>query len=374
MIIYLSNATNYAIYDELFKQGKIKSGYQMQKFNSCMIKGLSKEEKIVAVSCLPYFNVKAERIEKEFDGIKYIAIKNVIGKFHKIFNVINLIKECKKLIKKETPTAIICDAIAVSPRLVCLYLGKKYKIKTVGVITDLPGMLSAKKSKRLSGIKSMQKFDRYVLLTKYMNNIVNPKNMPSIVVEGICDNELPALLDKDEKKIITYTGSLWEKNAGIEYFVKGFIKANIENAELHFYGTGKLETWLKNIEKEHSNVKYKGCVTNEEIVKLQTRATLLVNPRPSKEEFCKYSFPSKTIEYMLSGTPVLMTKLPGVPSEYFDYVFTIDKENEDGVCEVLKDIFAKSDEELIEIGLKARNFVWKNKNTDNQAEKIINFI
>ena len=56
-----------------------------------------------------------------------------------------------------------------------------------------------------------------------------------------------------------------------------------------------------------------GCVTNDEIVRLQCEATLLVNPRPSDKEFCKYSFPSKTIEYMASGTPVLMTKLPGVP-------------------------------------------------------------
>lgn len=370
MILYLSNSTHYSIYNEYFKQGKIKIGYQMQKFNSCMIKGLSLQEKVIAVSPLPYNNVKAERFTEEIDGVKYIAIKNVVGKLHKIFNVLNLIKECEKIIKKEKPTAIICDAIALSPRLVCRYLGKKHNIQTIGIITDFPGMLSTNEKDKLKGIKTMQKFDKYILLTEQMNSVVNPYNRPYVVVEGVCDNALPAMYPKNDKKIIMYTGSLWERNAGIEYLVNGFLKANIENAELHFYGSGKLENWLKDLEKEYPSVKFMGCVTNDEIVKLQTQATLLVNPRPSNEEFCKYSFPSKTIEYMLSGTPVLMTKLPGVPKEYFDYVYTIEKEDEDGVCETLKEIFSKPEQEINEFGLKARNFVWNNKNPNKQVEKV----
>ena len=374
MILYLSNATHYSVYNEYFKQGKINGGYQMQKFNSCMIKSLSSQEGVIAVSPLPYNNVKAERFEREIDGVKYIAIKNTTGKLHKILNVLNLIKEGKKIIKNKKPTAIICDEIAISPRLACKYLGKKYNIQTIGIITDFPGMLSVNEKDRLKGIKSMQKFDKYILLTEQMNSIVNPCNKSYVVIEGVCDSTLPMLYPKNDKKIIMYTGSLWENNAGIEYLVKGFLKANIENAELHFYGTGKLVDWLKEIEKKNQNVKYKGCVTNDEIVKLQTEATLLVNPRPSNEEFCKYSFPSKTIEYMLSGTPVLMTKLPGVPKEYFNYVYMIDKEDADGVCNALKEIFSKSEEELKEFGLQARNFIWKNKNPNKQGEKIVKIL
>ena len=55
----------------------------------------------------------------------------------------------------------------------------------------------------------------------------------------------------------------------------------------------------------------------------ELKATLLVNPRPTTEEFTIYSFPSKNMEYMASGTPLLTTKLPGMPEEYHQYVLAI---------------------------------------------------
>jgi glycosyltransferase involved in cell wall biosynthesis len=373
MFLYISNATSYSTYNRLFSEGKIKSGYQMQKFNSCMIKGLSSIEETVAVSALPCVNANEARIDEVVDGVRYVSIKNTSGRLHKFFNVINLIKECRKIIKKEKPRFIFCDAIAVSPRIVTTILGKIYKIKTVGIVTDLPGMLSIEKTKPLKNIKSMQKFDNYVLLTEKMNAIVNPKNKPYIVIEGVCDSKLPKIYPKNKKKIILYTGALWKKDAGIEYLTEGFINSELVGYELHFYGTGELVDWIKEIEKNNSQVKYMGCVTNQEIVRLQTEATLLVNPRPSSEKFCEYSFPSKTIEYMLSGTPVLMTKLPGVPKEYFDFVLTIDNETPEGISNTLKNI-DKNYDHLVDLGLKAREFVYNNKNPIKQANKIIEFI
>ncbi len=373
MILYISKATDYSIFNELFKKGDIKVGHQSQKFNYCMIRSLSLKEKVSAVSALPYNNVNANRIEKDIDGVKYVAIENVAGKLHKIFNVINLIKECKKVIKKERPSAIICDAIALSPRLVSIYLGKKYKIKTTAIITDLPGLFTKKNQIDKRGVKSMQRFDNYILLTEQMNAIVNPKNKPYVIIEGMCDVNTPKLEEKD-KKFIMFAGTLSDEGGGLDYFTKGFIKANLKDVELHYYGTGKLVEWILNLEKEYPNIKYKGYLANDEVVRTQAKATLLINPRESNWEYCKYSFPSKTIEYMLSGTPVLMTKLPGIPNEYFNYAFTIDKENEDGVCEALKNIFSKSDKELMEFGLKAREFMLENKNPQKQAEKIIKLI
>jgi len=374
MILYLSNATAYPIYDRLFKAGKIKTGYQMQKFNDNLIHGLSKSCDVAAVSPLPYVGVSAERIDEVHDGIRYIGLKNTVGRLHKIMNIINLISECKRVIKETKPQYILCDAIARSPQIVSLYIGKKYHIPVVGIVTDLPGMLSVENSKPLKHIKGMQKFDGYILLTEQMNEVVNPLNKPYIVMEGLCAEKLPELREKDKKKIVLYTGSLWEKDAGIEYFVEGFIKAELENCELHLYGTGELDLWLEEIENQHHQIKYMGCVTNDEIVRLQCEATLLVNPRPSNEEFCKYSFPSKTIEYMASGTPVLMTRLPGVPDKYFDYVYTIEQEDADGVCKVLKEILQKPSGMLFAKGIAAREFVSSKKSCLLQSKRLMQFL
>ena len=51
---------------------------------------------------------------------------------------------------------------------------------------------------------------------------------------------------------------------------------------------------MKRIEKRHPNIKYKGVLPSDKIVEKQLETSFLVNPRPSGEEFCVYSFPSKT--------------------------------------------------------------------------------
>ena len=53
---------------------------------------------------------------------------------------------------------------------------------------------------------------------------------------------------------------------------------------------------------------------------------MLVNPRPDNEEYTRYSFPSKNIEYLLTGKPVVAYLLSGMPEVYQDFMCTIDHE------------------------------------------------
>lgn len=76
------------------------------------------------------------------------------------------------------------------------------------------------------------------------------------------------------------------------------------------------------------------------------KATLLINPRPSNEEFTKYSFPSKNLEYMASGTPLLATDLPGIPAEYKRYEYIIENENIDGIANMFRYVLNLTDAEL----------------------------
>ena len=374
MLLYMSNATAYPIYDKLFRDGMIKSGYQMQKFNYNLIEGLGKLTDVTSLSALPYVNERADRIDQTLDGIRYIAVKNNTGYIHKFSNLFYLYLEGSRIIKKYRPECIICDAIALSPCVISKLLGKRYNIPVIGIITDLPGMLGVENKATRKTVMRMQNFDGYILLTEQMNEIVNPNHRPYIIMEGLCASQLPELYLGKRRKVILYSGSLWKNDAGIEYLVQGFINAKLSGYELHLYGTGELVPWIEEISKEHQNVKYMGCVTNSEMVKIQSDAMLLVNPRPSKEEFCKYSFPSKTIEYMASGTPVLMTRLPGVPSEYFDYVYTIEDETSEGMCKTLEIVLSKEEKDLKEFGASAREFVKEKKSQKWQSERVYKFI
>lgn len=102
-------------------------------------------------------------------------------------------------------------------------------------------------------------------------------------------------------------------------------------------------------------------------------ASLLLNIRNPEDDYTKYSFPSKMIEYMISGTPMLTTKLPGIPDEYYDYVYTVDYDF-DRMAQMIDDILNNSPEKRQELGKKAQNFVIKNKNCECQIKKMVDFL
>ena len=85
----------------------------------------------------------------------------------------------------------------------------------------------------------------------------------------------------------------------------------------------------------------------------------------------KYSFPSKTLEYMSSGTPVLTSKLSGIPSEYYDYLYVIEDRGKESIKKAIEEVFDKSEEELISTGILAKNYVLNFKNCKTQTKKIL---
>jgi len=152
-----------------------------------------------------------------------------------------------------------------------------------------------------------------------------------------------------------------------------FIKWNNKEYELWLCGgDGDLIDYISGLNK--NNIKYFGALPNKDIVKMEQECMFLINPRFTNELYTKYSFPSKNMEYMLSGTPLLTTKLPGMPKEYDEYVYLIDEENEEGIIKKFKEISRKDINEINNFGKKAKDFVMKNKNNIIQTKKIIDFI
>ena len=133
-----------------------------------------------------------------------------------------------------------------------------------------------------------------------------------------------------------------------------------------------MDDYIRNI--NNKKIKFFGVVPNDMVVQEEIKATLLINPRFTNEEYTKYSFPSKNMEYMASGTPTLTTKLPGMPKEYYDYIYTFDQEDVESFKNKLEEILSKPSEELHKKGMDAKEFVLEQKNNVVQARKIIKLI
>jgi glycosyltransferase involved in cell wall biosynthesis len=111
-----------------------------------------------------------------------------------------------------------------------------------------------------------------------------------------------------------------------------------------------------------------------EAARVMTNVDILINARDPIHEFTKYSFPSKTLEYMLSGTPTLTTRLPGIPGEYLPLLNWIDAPTPAGIAGAVDDLIASPREEVRTRAQMARQFVLERRSPEAQGARIMDFL
>lgn len=178
---------------------------------------------------------------------------------------------------------------------------------------------------------------------------------------------------KNEKKIIVFTGTMDSIN-GIDFLIESLKMLKNKEYELHLYGTGPLTEFIEIEAKKNKKIKYMGYKKNEEILKVQREADFLIIPRKKSLLNLRYTFPSKLFEYMLSGTPIICTNIPGLSEEYKENLFIADTEDKAEFARVIDEVLKINEDKLEEKGKKAKEFIIKNKNWDIQAKKIIDFL
>ncbi len=219
--------------------------------------------------------------------------------------------------------------------------------------------------------------DFFVLLSKAMEEKIPEAVGRNIVIEGIFGkHELPEAKNekKDGKlKIVLYGGTLQEFS-GIKELVDAFMLLKDENCCLIICGSGFCESYIKECIQKDCRIDYRGIISREELLLLQRKATLLVNPRKPTEDITRFSFPSKTIEYLSSGTPMLGYKLEGIPAEYYNYFYTVDDLTTQGLANKLQEILALSGEERRLMAENAKAFIFNEKTAKHQMGKLLNFL
>lgn len=265
------------------------------------------------------------------------------------------------------------------PFLITALMLKKFygNVKFYVIVPDLPEYMSSRTGlmKFLSNLVSsisyriVDNLDGVVVITEAMLEKF-PHHLDKIVVEGISSVSDFEKIEKSYNKgnFYLYTGTL-DKRYGITDLIDSFNSLNKEGLLLYICGDGADKDYVVNAANQNPNIKYLGLLSREDVIVLQKKALLLINPRRNDGEYVKYSFPSKILEYMSSGTPVLMYKLTGIPNEYYDYVYTINS-SKNGFTEALEKVYLLDKDTLSVKGSKARDFVQEFKNPLAQVSKI----
>lgn len=298
-------------------------------------------------------------------------------------NLLNALQNWRDRVEKN-PVIILYSLNLPYLKAVSQFKCENPQVKVYCIITDLPEFpadtsflhrLYIDKYEKHRIYKYLSYLDGFIVLSDYMVERLKITNKPWVRVEGIFDDsrsEEPAPA-KETYKTVLYTGTL-DKRYGIDRLLLAFEKIPHPNFRLWICGGGNGEELVKQAAAKDSRIKFWGLLERSAVLNLQQRATLLVNPRNTQGEYNKFSFPSKTMEYLASGTPALLYKLSGMPQEYFNYCFTVSDNSIKSLSSAIINSCNRSPEFLEQMGISAKNYILKEKTSKVQASKILNMI
>lgn len=398
-LLYFTTANNAENYEKIQKNSRIKASVATQVFETALLRGMSKQKDLDLTlrsfpmiasfpgSKLLLWGPKKEAVADTFKT-RWLPTINLYGlkQWSQKISAKRAVKQWLRENRNELEKAILLysvyEPIAVPVQNYC----RKYGCKCFSIVPDLPRdmykTLSGNPVKAFFQKRYMKKailcqdgFDGYVYLTDAMSEVVSP-SAPYTVIEGIADlNAKPDTVSvpKTEKRVIMYAGAI-NMQYGIRNLIEAFSALPFADTELWIFGAGIDAAEVAEISAKKDNIRFFGRRSREEILAYEKEAAILVNVRDPNDAFTKYSFPSKTIEYMLSGTPLLTTHLPGIPAEYFPYVYIIEDNSSETIRTKLEQLLSADAAELREKGMLAKSFVSENKNSEKQADRLCKFL
>lgn len=349
-----------------------------QKYNHLLLKGLKENGANVTVLCTrdPVSKLQGKDSNPasavQEDGIIYQIAPYSSSRMQNHRLSAAWLKKTMKAYYAAHPDAyLILDYLAPLSKEAASY-ARKYCV----IVTDLPesiyvrGNALRKKYYIQRSYRIINRAQSSILLSGLMKEKL-AKSQPSLVLEGIVDSHRE-ITNVQKKPYILYAGAI-SKECGIDRLATAFSQIHTDY-ELHLYGNGNYADELQKFSSDHCNIMYGGMIDNRTVLRYEQEASLLVNPRPVNSAFSRYSFPSKNLEYMSSGTPLLTTKLQSMPTEYVPYVYLFPDDTVEGLRAGLEQALNNLPVHGAELGRKAHTFVMHEKAENVQAKKVLELI
>ena len=368
--------SDFALYQE---EAKIKPNPSNQNFYYKLIKALAINNNVSVVSHRPLVKGMFKRgyLERDtmMDGnIKFYYTLNRCEKTFKLFQEKQSIEKSAKQAIEDFMSEdfiIITDTLRLNLLKAAKKIAKQYDAKIVGMLTDNPFNLSTGSpfiKKTL--VNQASDLDGYLSLTSGLVEIYND-NAPSYVFEGLVMEENEGKKDP----IFNYFyfgGSLYERY-GVKNLVDAFHNSNIK-AKLVIAGSGPLDSYIEQLANDDYRILYLSQLSKEKNIAYMRNSIANINPRPLDPKMDNESVPSKLLEYLSIGTPVISTKFPRLFSTFKDDVHWIEGNTVDAMKIALESYNIANQEEYLKKAATARRKVFEFYGLNVQAESIDHFL
>jgi glycosyltransferase involved in cell wall biosynthesis len=258
--------------------------------------------------------------------------------------------------------------------------------KVIVIIADMPmaampdeGLLKTKLRSvdRWIVTSVVSSFDGLVVLSKHSAEDYFPA-LDRIVIEGILSQDIidkyaekPVIYPQENTITFTYIGRL-SGSQNLDDAIREFQMCKRPELRFTICGKGELQPFIENAAVEDKRIILKGFVPNEEMEAIIESTDYFISPKKEDGYFSRYSFPSKIIEYMAYGKPVLTHKLSCLPEEYFEYLVFLQGADQEYLY--FFNMCKAADVKHRDVGAAGKQFVIEKKNRKHQLSKINNII
>lgn len=293
------------------------------------------------------------------------------------------------------PRAVLLYNVSLPPGAVSVLAGRLTGTPTFAVVADIqvpgsgfvPDNLLRRLDYRLQ-TGTLPHLDGLVVLTRRMVSDFAPGRPWLLVEGGVPDDAVAAPADSaadgpdgaDEAEageapvVFMYSGSLTDLK-GVPLLLAGFERARGAHLRLWIAGGGPLQAEVQAAAARDPRIRWLGSLTHDEVMRAYAGVDVFVNPHSTRHASARYLFPSKLLEYLSYGRPVITTcNTPEVREEYGEVGYVMEREDPAELAALMERVGAMTPRERRERGARCRALVAERKTWNLQGRRILEFI
>ncbi|MCA9621901.1 MAG: glycosyltransferase family 4 protein, partial [Myxococcales bacterium] len=218
-------------------------------------------------------------------------------------------------------------------------------------------------------------FDGHVVVADAIAEDFLP-GRPYVRVEGGVDelteeDQAPSVAPETFSMVLA--GTLNEAN-GVGLLLDALKILNDAALRVRIAGQGPMLDAVRQAARDDSRIEYVGFLGLGEVRELYRRSDLLLNLRLTRAVRTRYFFPSKVIEFLASGTPLLTTCPGHVRSEFSDLAFLLEEETPEALASLLRKVMTTTSEERLRQAKLAREQIFASHSWLAHGRRVASYI
>ncbi|GAB4538321.1 MAG: hypothetical protein Kow0063_26030 [Anaerolineae bacterium] len=300
-----------------------------------------------------------------------------LGPLQPISQAVSFAWHLARLLRQSKPDVILISNPITRFSLPALLASRLWDIPVVIIASDLTPVIDGQSPVRRVRQRLQQQMARsapgVVVFSSHLGRELRVRRPWLRMVRPPASDllALPESAPDPQTRIIYYAGTMAEV-AGADLFLQAI--TYLPNPEYRFWfsGRGPLDDAIREAARGDTRITHWGFVSREHYRELLQKANILVNPRPSRLPENRYNFPSKLMEYMAAGRPIISTATSDVAEHYGDAVVLLEDETPEGLARCIEEVFKRPPEALAALSRRARDYALQ-ETWEAQARRILDF-